>query len=185
MLKPRELHEVSALFELLSHPEVSPFVRQKAETSDGYYFVTKKTIEDEKKGELISRTIVDEYHHPIGTINLFDIQNNCGFLATWIGKPYFGKGYNQLAKELFFEELFYELGLDAVFIKIRRTNIRSLKAILKFPYVALGNSLYPEVYQQINAVDDVYDLFIISKYHYMSYKQFEQTELQDTGEEVS
>src|SRR5699024_4007014 len=120
--------EVPVLFELLSHPEVYPYVRQKAETSDAYYFMTKKTIEAEEKGELISRTIVDEYEQPIGTINLFDIREHYGFLATWIGQPYFGKGYNQPAKEAFFEELFFELDIEAIFMKVRRTNKRSLKA---------------------------------------------------------
>lgn len=185
MLKTRDLHEVPVLFELLSHPEVYPYVRQKAETSDGYYFVTKQTIEAEEYGELISRTILDEYHHPIGTINLLDIQDNCGFLATWIGKPYFGKGYNRLAKEQFFEELFFDLEIEAIFVKIRRSNIRSLKAILKFPYVVLGNSLYPDVYHHINLQDNVYDLFVISKDHYISYKQFAHIENIVTDEEVS
>lgn len=86
----------------MSHPEVFPYVRHKAETSDEFYFITKQTIEAEERGELISRTILDEQYQPIGTINLFDIVDDYGFLATWIGKPYFGKGYNSLAKTQFF-----------------------------------------------------------------------------------
>ena len=57
-------------------------------------------------------------------------------------------------------------------MKIRRTNIRSLKAILKLPYAANGNTLFPEVFQHINQVEDVYDLFVISKDHYVAYQQF-------------
>ena len=106
MLKTRDLNDVPALFELLLDPKVYPYVREKADTLDEYYFVTKQTIEAEKRGELISRTILDEYEKPIGTINLFDICHNYGFLATWLGRPYFGKGYNQIAKEQFFNELF-------------------------------------------------------------------------------
>src|SRR5690625_3990858 len=116
MLKIRDLTEVPVLFQLLIHPEVYPYIRQKPKTLDEYYFITKQTIEAEERGELISRTIVNEYNHPIGTINLFDIQNNCGFLATWIGQPYFGKGYNQIAKEQFLDELFFEKSIQAVFM---------------------------------------------------------------------
>ncbi|MGQ0518443.1 hypothetical protein ACT453_54415, partial [Bacillus sp. D-CC] len=60
-----------------------------------------------ERGELISRTILDEWGNPIGTITLFDVQEKAGFLGTWLGKPYHGKGYNKLAKDSFFSELFY------------------------------------------------------------------------------
>ncbi|WP_010097181.1 GNAT family N-acetyltransferase [Ornithinibacillus scapharcae] len=172
MLKKRDLHEVPVLFELMSHPEVFPYVRHKASTTDEFYFLTKKTIEAEENGELISRTILDEYQQPIGTINLFDIEENHGFLATWIGQPYFGKGYNRLAKEQFFDELFYTHGIETIFMKVRKTNIRSTKAVLKLPYVALGNTIYPEIYQKVNQSEEIYDIFAISKEHYLSYQQF-------------
>lgn len=187
MLKMRELHEVPVLYELMTHPEVFPYVRQKAETLDELYFLTKQTIEAEQNCELISRTIVDEFHQPIGTINLFDIEENHGFLATWIGKPYFGMGYNRLAKEAFFDELFFTNDIDGIFMKVRKTNVRSLKAVLKLPYIALANETYPGVYHKVNPTEDIYDLFVISKENYMAYQQFSQTETvaAATGEEVS
>ncbi|WP_430788129.1 GNAT family N-acetyltransferase [Virgibacillus flavescens] len=185
MLKKRDLHEVPALFDLLKHPEVFPFVRHKADTSDEFYFITKQVMEAEEKGELISRTILDEFHQPIGTINLYDIQQQHGFLATWIGKPYFGKGYNKTAKDMFFEELFFQQNISGIFMKIRKTNVRSLKAILKIPYVALGNALFPDVYQAINQENDIYELFVISKEQYMAYNQFLSPELAEGDEEVS
>lgn len=185
MLKKRDLHEVPALFDLLKHPEVYPFVRHKAETSDEFYFITKQTMEAEENGELMSRTILDDFQQPIGTINLFDIQQQHGFLATWIGHPYFGKGYNQEAKESFFEELFFQHDIKGIFMKIRKTNVRSLKAILKIPYVALGNAFYPDVYQAINRGNEVYELFVISQDHYMSYHQFLTPAILEGDEEVS
>lgn len=174
MLKKRELQDAPALYELLKHPEVFPYVRHKAYSTDEFYFLTKQTIEAEENGELISRTIIDEYNQPIGTINLFDIENNKGFLATWIGQPYFGKGYNKVAKDAFFEELFYVQDIEAIFIKIRKTNTRSLKAILKLPFVSLGNILYPEVFNKINENADaspIYELFVITKEQYSVHRQ--------------
>ncbi|WP_096271427.1 GNAT family N-acetyltransferase [Paucisalibacillus globulus] len=182
MLKKRDLHEVPVLFELMSHPDVFPYVRHKATTSDEFYFITKKTIEAEEQGELISRTIVDEFQQPIGTINLFDIENNHGFLATWIGQPYFGKGYNRAAKEQFFDELFFDYEIETIFMKVRKTNVRSTKAVLKLPYVALGNTIYPEVYQKVNQLEEIYDIFAISKEHYLSYQQFVTLEANADGE---
>lgn len=171
MLKKRELSEVSKLYELLSHPEVYPFVRQKAESPDQFYFITKQTLEAEERGELISRTILNEYGQPIGIISLFDIQNNCGFLATWIGQPYFGQGYNKLAKEEFFDELFYIHNIDIIFMKIRKTNIRSAKAAAKLPYVIQGNEVYPDVYRSVNSDEEVYDLYAIPAHLYHAHKE--------------
>lgn len=188
MLKIRDLQEVPELFELLSHPKVYPYVREKASTTDEYYFLTKKTIEAEERGELISRTITDEYCNPIGTINLYDIENNYGFLATWIGQPYFGKGYNQLAKEHFLDELFFDQGIEAVFMKIRKTNKRSLGAVQKLPYAILGNELYESVYNKINAEEEVYELYVVTKALYEAYKQFstiENVEISSNDEDVS
>lgn len=186
MLKMRDLHEVPVLFELMSHPEVFPYIRHKAYTTDELYFITKKTIEAEEMGELISRTILDEYHQPIGTINLFDIHENYGFLATWIGKPYFGKGYNKQAKEAFFDEVFSMNEMEGIFMKIRKTNLRSFKAATKLPYVAIANERYPKVYQKINRDEELYDLFVITKEKYSAYKQFVTTvDSAASGEEVS
>ncbi|MBG9445214.1 GNAT family N-acetyltransferase [Cytobacillus firmus] len=163
MLKKRDLHDCHALFDLMTHPDVFPFVRQKANCYDEFIFITKQTIESEERGELISRTILDEWGAPIGTINLYDIQDNAGFLGTWLGKPYHGKGYNKLAKDAFFEELFFETGIETIFMRIRKENIRSQKAAEKLPYVILANETRKSVYDQLNANGDIYNLFEIPK----------------------
>ncbi|MDX8047664.1 GNAT family protein [Gracilibacillus sp. S3-1-1] len=171
MLKRRDVQDAPALFSLMSAPSVFPYVRHKAYSVDQLYFLTKQTIEAEECGELISRTIVDEYFNPIGTINLFDIENKTGFLATWVGKPYFGKGYNKLAKDAFFEEVFYQYEMDAIFMKIRHNNTRSLKAVLKIPFVLHGNQKYPSVFQKINQDAFRYDLYVITKENYSSHME--------------
>lgn len=185
MLKLRDLQEVPALFELMIHPEVFPYVRQKASTVDEFYFITKQTMEAEQEGKLISRTILDEFQQPIGTINLFDLENNYGFLATWIGREYFGKGYNRQAKEAFFDELFFTKGIEGVFLKVQKSNIRSLRAVSKLPYVTSANGTFSEVYGKINRDNEIYDLFVITKENYLLYKQFSRTEVPASGEEVS
>lgn len=169
MLKKRDLHDCHALFELMVHPEVFPFVRQKANSYDEFVFITKQTIEAEERGEMISRTILDDWGAPIGTINLYDIQDHAGFLGTWLGKPFHGKGYNTLAKDAFFQELFYEMGLETIFMRIRKANLRSLKAAEKLPYVVKANETRPAIYQQLNSNGDIYDLYEIPKDQYTLY----------------
>jgi RimJ/RimL family protein N-acetyltransferase len=169
----------------MSHPDVFPFVRQKAYSYDEFVFVTKQTIEAEDRGELISRTILDDWGAPIGTINLYDIQNGAGFLGTWIGKPYHGKGYNGPAKDAFFQELFYEKEIETIFMRIRKANTRSLRAAEKLPYVMKANETRSSIYQELNANGEVYDLYEISKDQYTLYlrrnigQQEEETRLME------
>lgn len=169
MLRKRDIHECHELFELMVHPEVFPFVRQKANSYDEFVFITKQTIEAEERGELISRTILDEWGAPIGTINLFDVQDGAGFLGTWLGKQFHGKGYNNLAKDAFFQELFYELGIETIFMRIRKVNIRSIKAAEKLPYAVKANETRQSIYEQLNAHGDLYDLYEIPKDQYTLY----------------
>ncbi|HDX9579663.1 TPA: GNAT family N-acetyltransferase [Bacillus pseudomycoides] len=175
MLKKRDLHDSHVLYDLMIHPDVFPFVRQKASSYDEFLFLTKQTIEAEERGELISRTIVDEWGNPIGTITLFDIQKKAGFLGTWLGKPYHGKGYNKPAKDAFFSELFYELDIETIFMRIRKLNTRSIKAAEKLPYVNLANETRKCVYDQINENGEVYNLYDISKDQYTLHTMREAT----------
>ncbi|MED1205396.1 GNAT family N-acetyltransferase [Heyndrickxia acidicola] len=165
MLKKRDLtgQESHVLYDLMVHPDVFPFVRHKAYSADEYLFLTKQTIEAEERNELISRTILDEWGNPIGTINLYDIENGAGFLGTWLGKPYHGKGYNSIAKEAFFQELFFELNIETVFMRIRRVNLRSQKAAEKLPYVIKANDTRKELFKKINSTEYIYDLYEVSK----------------------
>jgi len=163
MLKKRDLQETQALYELMVDPAVFPFVRHKAYSYEEFLFLTKQTIEAEERGELISRTILDEWGSPIGTINLFDIQSNAGFLGTWLGKPFHGKGYNKPAKDAFFNEIFYELSIDTIFMRIRKVNIRSMMAAEKLPYVTLANETRKGLLDEINNGQDLYNLYEVSK----------------------
>ena len=163
IIKHRDLNETSQLFSLLSHPSVFPFVRQKATSAEEYLFMTKQLIEEEANGTAISRTIIDEWGHPIGTISIYDIEEGAGFLGTWIGKPYQGLGYNQKAKTQFLNELFFERNFHTVFLRIRKVNERSKAAALKLPYVICAMDSHKALYDEINQGDIKYDLFKIPK----------------------
>ena len=163
IIKHRDLQETSQLYTLLSHPSVFPFVRQKATSAEEYLFMTKQLIEEEANGTAISRTIIDEWGHPIGTISIYDVDQGAGFLGTWIGTPYQGLGYNQKAKLQFLNELFFERNFHTVFLRIRKVNERSKAAALKLPYVVCAMDSHKALYDEINQGGNIYDLFKIPK----------------------
>jgi RimJ/RimL family protein N-acetyltransferase len=167
MLKQRELQDCSILFELMAHPDVFPFVRHKANSYEEFLFVTKQAIEAEEQGSMISRTILDEWGNPIGCISLHDIEEGYGFLGTWLGKPYHGLGYNKVAKDAFFHELFIEKGIESIFMRIRKINKRSFYAASKLPYALLANETRKSIYDEINENEEIYDLFEITKDNYL------------------
>lgn len=171
MLKNRDLHECHSLYNLMMDPVVFPYVRYKCQSYDEYLFITKHLIVEEEKKTCFSRTILNETGHPIGTIDLYDIVNKTGFLATWIGAPYFGKGYNQRAKESFFAELFLEHNIETVFLKIRKRNIRSKKAVEKLQYVKLANEINQQVYKSINNTQQIYDLYQVERLSFLESRE--------------
>lgn len=179
MLKHRDLHDTTELYELLKHPSVFPFVRQKATSADEYLFMTKQLMEEEQNGTAISRTITDEWGQPIGTISIFDVQEGAGFLGTWIGKPYHGLGYNQKAKMNFLSELFFVHDFHTVFLRIRKQNERSKLAALKLPYVVDASESNVTLYEEINQGETQFYLFKIPKdlfYLTMAYTREEEEE---------
>lgn len=163
MIRKRDLHECTALYELMSDPSVLAYVRQKASSADEYWFMTKQLMEEEEKGLSISRTIISDYGQPIGTINLFDIEDGAGFLGTWIGKPFQGLGYNKKAKEQFLNEMFFETDIHTIYLRIRRSNVKSIRATEKLPYVLKANTTHSKIYEAINSQSDIYDLYYIPK----------------------
>ncbi|MEL3961080.1 GNAT family protein [Lysinibacillus endophyticus] len=163
MLKHRDLSETYELYQLMSHPSVFPFVRQKASSAEEYLFMTKQLLEEEQLGKTISRTIIGDFGQPIGTISLFDIQDGAGFLGTWIGVPYQGMGYNQMAKHHFLSELFFEKDFHTVFLRIRSENEKSKRASLKLQYVVCAKESHPALFEEINMGETKFDLYKIPK----------------------
>ncbi|MHA6480354.1 GNAT family N-acetyltransferase [Paenibacillus sp. strain BS8-2] len=167
MLKKRDLHDCHVLYQFMTEPAVFPYVRFKCQTYEEYVFMTKKLIDEEEQQTCISRTILNEMGHAIGTIDLYDIVNRTGFLATWIGTPYFGGGYNGQAKAYFFTELFVEDRIDTIYMKIQKQNTRSKKAIEKLPYVQFVNEREEQMYQLINSKQQIYDLYRIDRLDFL------------------
>lgn len=177
MLKKRDLYECHSLYDLMTDPNVFLYLRYKCQSYEEYLFVTKQLIVEEEQKTCISRTILDEMGHPIGVIDLYNIVDKTGFLATWLGAPYFGKGYNQRAKESFFTELFLEHAIETVFLKVRKQNIRSKKAVEKLPYAELANDINEKIYKEINPSEPIYDLYQVERESFLAYNTVIQNEV--------
>lgn len=95
---------------------------------------------EEKLGQQFSRVILDESNKIIGVISLKNIdeqQKSC-HIGTWLGRQYWGKGYNEIAKTEMLKVAFERFHLNYVFAGARLENVRSQKAQAKLPYITLN-----------------------------------------------
>ncbi|MBS4175556.1 GNAT family N-acetyltransferase [Bacillus sp. FJAT-49736] len=108
--------------------------------------------EEERLGKQYSRVIMNEEEKLVGVITLkeLDFDNKTCHIGTWIGYPYWGKGYNQLAKAEMLNIAFRDLNLDYVFAGARKINLRSQQAQIKLPYMSIGvEEEFPEEHQKL------------------------------------
>jgi RimJ/RimL family protein N-acetyltransferase len=153
-LRPHSLDYAERIFTLVTDPAVStPLGLNDQSVEDTKAFIRHITAE-EQAGSAVSRVIFNEKDELIGitTLMFIDRQKRRCHIGSWLGKDYWGKGYNQLAKEAILSIAFLELELDVVFAGARTANIRSQKAQEKLPYVSLHvEREYPEEHAALEA----------------------------------
>lgn len=160
--------DASVLYEYLLNPNVRMFSRLRPENA--------KEMEEiiafvQHQSDSIVRVIANEWNEPIGLIALWEycLFQKYGFLATWIAEEHWGKGYNQMAKELFFSEMFIEHGLENIFIIIRNYNKRSLKAIQKIPSISLASKDEEKLLRSLHkSIEKDHFLYVSRKETYLS-----------------
>ncbi|WP_340085158.1 GNAT family N-acetyltransferase [Siminovitchia sp. FSL H7-0308] len=118
-LVPHELQYARSISELSSEPEVKDALGLTEDhtslkgTEDFINFI----LEQEKLGKQYSRVILNEDRKVTGVITLKDINRNnqTSHMGTWIGHPYWGKGYNQIAKKEMLYTAYFECNRKGCF----------------------------------------------------------------------
>ncbi|MDR6121115.1 RimJ/RimL family protein N-acetyltransferase [Bacillus sp. SLBN-46] len=111
-------------------------------------------LEQEKQGQQYSRVILNEKEEVIGVITLKEIDptKKTSHIGTWIGHPFWGKGYNALAKAEILYTAFTELDLEYVFAGAKLSNIRSQKAQEKLPYIRVDvQAEFPDEHSKLES----------------------------------
>lgn len=111
-------------------------------------------LHEEKQFKQFSRVMLNKDDQLIGVITLKSISpyRKTAHIGTWIAAPYWGMGYNQLAKERMLKIAFEEMGLEYVFAGAAVHNLRSQKAQIKLPYMLIDvGSKFPDELEKIEA----------------------------------
>ncbi|PFM65809.1 GNAT family N-acetyltransferase [Bacillus cereus] len=138
-LLPLDLRYANAIFELSSDPHVKNALGIKAETVEDTKAFILFAMEEERKEHSLSKVIVNEENEIIGltTLKHINYEQKRSHIGSWLGYQYWGNGYNEAAKKEIFKIAFLDLQLTYVFAGAKTTNIRSLKAQEKLPYISL------------------------------------------------
>ncbi|RUL52131.1 GNAT family N-acetyltransferase [Lysinibacillus antri] len=151
-LLPHDQKYANRLYQLSSDPNVNEHLSFKDGSVEDTKWFINHIINEERDGRSISRVILNEENHIIGVTTLMDIDKekcHCS-IGSWIGKAFWGKGYNQKSKEEILKIAFGQLGVDLVFAGAHAANVRSQKAQEKLPYVTLHvETMYPEEHRKL------------------------------------
>ncbi|KGR82003.1 GNAT family N-acetyltransferase [Lysinibacillus odysseyi] len=111
-------------------------------------------LHEEKQFKQLSRVMLNKEDQLIGVITLKSISpySKTAHIGTWIAAPYWGKGYNELAKKMILTIAFKEMGLKYVFAGATVDNVRSQKAQIKLPYMLIDvGAQFPDELEKIEA----------------------------------
>lgn len=170
-LRQVEINDAAILYYHLSNPLVLRYSRLKPNSVKEMEEMIVCLIEEEQEKRVIPRIILNEFNHIIGLITLWDVNSfrREGFLATLIGVEHWGKGYNQIAKDLFLDEIFTFDHMERVYLLVRNYNERSIAACNKLSYIDSANFMEEmeirEFYQDKIAEDHI--IFYIDKENYV------------------
>ncbi|MEF7555760.1 GNAT family N-acetyltransferase [Bacillus thuringiensis] len=138
-LVPLDLRYANVIFRLSSDSHVKNALGIKVEKIEDTKAFLLFAIEEERQKRSLSRMIVNEENEIIGltTLKHINYEKKQSHIGSWLGYPYWGKGYNEAAKKEIFKIAFLDLQLTYVFTGAKTNNIRSLKAQEKLPYISL------------------------------------------------
>ncbi|WP_020189671.1 GNAT family N-acetyltransferase [Kurthia sp. Dielmo] len=140
-LQPHDISYAAELASMIATPSVQCALALKSEdcTPQAMIQFIRTMQLEEMEGHFYSRMIRDEQHQLIGVItlkNIDEVTKTC-HMSTWIAEPYWGRGYNFLAKEQILYTAFAQYDLQYVFAGARSENLRSRKSQRKLPYMTM------------------------------------------------
>lgn len=171
-LRQIEVTDAAMLYYHFSNPCVLRYSRLKPSSVEEMEKMITELLIEEAEKRVIPRVIVNEFDVVVGLITLWDYCpfRREGFLATLIGQDYWGMGYNQIAKDLFFDEVFNTQSLEHIYLLVRNYNERSIAACRKNPFLYQLNFIEEielrEFYQDMIKEDHI--IFCVRKEDYIN-----------------
>ncbi|TCS83149.1 GNAT family N-acetyltransferase [Tepidibacillus fermentans] len=175
-LRPFEWKDAKELYEMLREQEVHQYLDMVLNTYQNYEEWLQKIEWLEILGEAYHRCVWNEEEKLIGEIYLInmDQENRRAEMGTWIGRNYWGKGYNRLIKERVLSEAFTRLYLETILLFMQKENQRSIRSLQRLPYITKPlNEQYQDLikYKEYKLGKTI-ELLIVKKEDFFSSSSF-------------
>ncbi|HDR4605373.1 MULTISPECIES: GNAT family N-acetyltransferase [Bacillus] len=179
-LVPLDLRYANVIFRLSSDSHVKNALGIKVEKIEDTKAFLLFVIEEERQKRSLSRMIVNEESEIIGltTLKHINYEKKQSHIGSWLGYPYWGKGYNEAAKKEIFKIAFLDLQLTYVFTGAKTNNIRSLKAQEKLPYISLHvENKFPDEHAALEKeVRSPCSLHVVSREKFLNWLELQSEE---------
>ncbi|MEC4696502.1 GNAT family N-acetyltransferase [Bacillus anthracis] len=179
-LVPLDLRYANVIFKLSSDSHVKNALGIKVEKIEDTKAFLLFVIEEERQKRSLSRMIVNEESEIIGltTLKHINYEKKQSHIGSWLGYPYWGKGYNEAAKKEIFKIAFLDLQLTYVFTGAKTNNIRSLKAQEKLPYISLHvENKFPDEHAALEKeVRSPCSLHVVSREKFLNWLELQSEE---------
>ncbi|CUB56983.1 MULTISPECIES: GNAT family N-acetyltransferase [Bacillus] len=179
-LVPLDLRYANVIFRLSSDSHVKNALGIKVEKIEDTKAFLLFAIEEERQKRSLSRMIVNEENEIIGltTLKHINYEKKQSHIGSWLGYPYWGKGYNEAAKKEIFKIAFLDLQLTYVFAGAKTNNIRSLKAQEKLPYISLHvENKFPDEHAALEKeVRSPCSLHVVSREKFLNWLELQSEE---------
>ncbi|MGG0302000.1 GNAT family N-acetyltransferase [Bacillus albus] len=179
-LVPLDLRYANVIFKLSSDPHVKNALGIKVEKIEDTKAFLLFAIEEDRQKRSLSRMIVNEENEIIGltTLKHINYEKKQSHIGSWLGYPYWGKGYNEAAKKEIFKIAFLDLQLSYVFAGAKTNNVRSLKAQEKLPYISLhAEDRFPGEHSALeNEVQSSCVLHVVSRENFLNWLDLQKEE---------
>lgn len=179
-LVPLDLRYANVIFKLSSDSHIKNALGIKVEKIEDTKAFLLFAIEEERQKRSLSRMIVNEANEVIGltTLKHINYEKKQSHIGSWLGYPYWGKGYNEAAKKEIFKIAFLDLQLSYVFAGAKTNNIRSLKAQEKLPYISLHvENKFPDEHAALEKeVRSSCSLHVVSREKFLNWLKLQNEE---------
>ncbi|UYW69972.1 GNAT family N-acetyltransferase [Bacillus cereus] len=179
-LVPLDLRYANVIFRLSSDSHVKNALGIKVEKIEDTKAFLLFAIEEERQKRSLSRMIVNEENEIIGltTLKHINYEKKQSHIGSWLGYPYWGKGYNEAAKKEIFKIAFLDLQLTYIFAGAKTNNIRSLKAQEKLPYISLHvENKFPDEHAALEKeVRSPCSLHVVSREKFLNWLELQSEE---------
>ena len=162
ILRLPEVDDSQEMFELLQDDDILRYVNfTKPKSVEDCVEFIDYSLNEFAKGTEANYVIVNQGGKLLGVASLMriDWENSNAELGIWLGKSFWGKGYNYEALNLLIDYAFNDLDFQYLIASVKTGNVRSFRTVQNLGFGYVTSATYPVSESE---VESYYHLKLVS-----------------------